>query len=65
VLVVPVAALSSAADGQARVEVQNDDGTLTSVPVEAGLSTEGFVEVTPVGVAELNEGDLVVVGSNG
>ena len=64
VLVVPVAALSSAADGQARVEVQNDDGTLTSVPVEAGLSTEGFVEVTPVGDAELNEGDLVIVGSN-
>jgi len=64
VLVVPVAALSSAADGQARVEVQNDDGTLTSVPVEAGLSTEGFVEVTPMGDAELNEGDLVVVGSN-
>ena len=64
VLVVPVAALSSAADGQARVEVQNDDGTLTSVPVDAGLSTEGFVEVTPVGDGELNEGDLVVVGSN-
>ena len=63
VLVVPVAALSSGADGQARVEVLNDDGSLTTVPVEAGLSTEGFVEVTPIGDAVLNEGDQVVVGN--
>ena len=64
VLVVPVAALSSGADGEARVEVLGDDGTLTPVPVKAGLSTEGFVEITPIGDAVLNEGDQVVVGNN-
>jgi len=64
VLVVPLAALSSGADGDARVEVLSDDGTITPVPVEAGLSAEGFVEVTPIGDAVLNEGDQVIVGNN-
>ena len=64
VLVVPLPALSSGADGGARVEVLDDDGTITPVPVEAGLSAEGFVEVTPIGDAELNEGDQVIVGNN-
>ncbi|CAN5562629.1 hypothetical protein BH24ACT5_BH24ACT5_07090 [soil metagenome] len=63
VLVVPEAALTSSADGQARVEVLGDDGTATVVPVDAGLSSDGFVEVTPLDDAELNEGDLVIVGS--
>lgn len=63
VLVVPEAALSSSADGQARVEVLGADGAATVVPVEAGLSSDGFIEVTPVGGAELHEGDLVIVGS--
>jgi peptidoglycan hydrolase-like protein with peptidoglycan-binding domain len=65
VLVVPVSALSSSADGEARVEVVGDDGTATIVAVEAGLSADGFVEVTPLEGAELAAGDLVVVGSNG
>jgi peptidoglycan hydrolase-like protein with peptidoglycan-binding domain len=63
VLVVPVAALSSGGDGAARVEVVGDDGAVTVVNVEPGLSAEGFVEVEPVEGGELAAGDLVVVGS--
>lgn len=64
VLVVPLPALSSGADGEARVEVLEEDGTIRPVPVDAGLSAEGFVEVTPTGDAGLNEGDNVIVGNN-
>ena len=62
-LVVPVAALSSGADGGARVELVGDDGGDPPVDVEPGLSAEGFVAMTPLGDAQLDEGDLVVVGS--
>lgn len=62
VLVVPAAALSSGAGGEARVEVLADDGTVTPVPVEPGLSADGFVEVEPLDGATLDAGDLVVVG---
>ncbi len=65
VLVVPVAALSSGGDGVARVEKVGDDGTVTTVGVEPGLSAEGFVEVTPLDDATLEPGDLVIVGSEG
>jgi multidrug efflux pump subunit AcrA (membrane-fusion protein) len=65
VLVVPEAALSSGADGEARVQVLNDDGTLTTVNVEPGLSAEGFVEVAPIDDGGLAEGDQVIVGGNG
>lgn len=63
VLVVPSAALSSGADGEARVEVVGADGSVTTVGVEPGLSAEGFVAVAPLDGATLNEGDLVVVGN--
>ena len=65
VLVVPVAALSSGGDGVARVEKVGDDGTVTTVGVEPGLSAEGFVEVTPLDGGTLEPGDLVIVGSEG
>lgn len=65
VLVVPIAAVSSSADGEARVEVVAADGTASTVPVDAGLAAEGFIEVSPLNGASLEEGDLVVVGSNG
>ncbi|MGH9136114.1 MAG: hypothetical protein ACRD0G_03585 [Acidimicrobiales bacterium] len=65
VLVVPAAALSSGADGEARVQVLADDGTVTNVIVEPGLSAEGFVEIVPVEDGSLHEGDLVIVGSGG
>jgi hypothetical protein len=67
VLVVPVSALSSGADGVARVEVVDPEATgdaaVIVVPVESGLIAEGFVEVTPLDGATLEAGDLVVVGN--
>lgn len=67
VLVVPVAALSSSASGQARVEVAGPSGDVddvTGVDVRPGLSSGGMVEVEPVG-DDLAEGDRVVVGRDG
>ena len=61
VLVVPVAALSAIADGSTRVEVELADGTTRFVTVEAGLSTGGRVEVTPL-AGQLRAGDRAVVG---
>ncbi|MER7809948.1 peptidoglycan-binding protein [Streptomyces sp900116325] len=60
VLTVPVAALHTSADGQAKVQVLRG-GKVVDVAVKAGLSAEGQVEVTPSGDA-LKEGDQVVVG---
>lgn len=60
VTAVPVSALSLAADGTSRVQVENN-GTLEFVVVEPGLSANGFVQVTPVDGA-LTPGQLVVVG---
>ena len=62
VTVVPLNALSLAADGTSRVQVRTDDtGVLEYVVVEPGLSADGFVEVFPVD-GELEPGQLVVVG---
>ncbi|MFC4508149.1 MULTISPECIES: peptidoglycan-binding protein [Streptomyces] len=60
VLVVPLAAVHTTADGQADVRVQRD-GKVVDVPVRVGLSAAGQVEVTPDG-SMLAEGDQVVVG---
>ena len=60
VTAVPVSALSLAADGTSRVQVDND-GSLEFVVVEPGLSADGFVEVTPVD-GTLVAGQLVVIG---
>ncbi len=60
VTAVPLSALSLAADGTSRVQVERD-GALEYVVVEPGLSADGFVEVTPVEGA-LAAGQLVVVG---
>ncbi|MFJ4850423.1 MULTISPECIES: Tat pathway signal protein [unclassified Streptomyces] len=60
VLTVPIAALHTSADGQARVRVRRGS-TVVDVPVKAGLSAEGQVEVTPTGDA-LKAGDSVVIG---
>ncbi|MGD9704160.1 MAG: peptidoglycan-binding protein [Acidimicrobiia bacterium] len=62
VLAVPVAALSVAADGTSRVQVQEADGDTRYVTVRPGLAAKGLVAVTPDG--DLGEGDLVVVGTN-
>jgi peptidoglycan hydrolase-like protein with peptidoglycan-binding domain len=60
VMVVPISALTLAADGSSRVQV-DDSGTLVFVTVNPGLSADGFVEVTPVDGA-LEPGQLVVIG---
>lgn len=56
----PVSALSLAADGSSRVQVQNN-GALEYLTVTPGLSAGGYVEVTPV-EGRLEPGQLVVVG---
>lgn len=58
-LAVPVSAVSLGPDGASRVQ-RSVDGKLSFVPVEPGLSADGYVAVTPRG--ELAAGDLVVVG---
>lgn len=60
VLVVPLAAVHTTADGKADVRVARD-GKVVDVPVKVGLSAAGQVEVTPDG-STLAEGDQVVVG---
>jgi hypothetical protein len=60
VAVVPVSALSLAADGSSRVQVQTS-GTLEYVNVMPGLSAGGYVQVTPV-QGTLEQGQLVVIG---
>jgi hypothetical protein len=60
VTVVPLSALSLAADGTSRVQVENA-GAREYVVVEPGLSADGFVEVTPID-GTLAAGQLVVVG---
>lgn len=60
VTVVPISALSLAADGTSRVQVENH-GALKYLVVEPGLSADGYVEVTPID-GTLAPGQLVVVG---
>jgi peptidoglycan hydrolase-like protein with peptidoglycan-binding domain/multidrug efflux pump subunit AcrA (membrane-fusion protein) len=60
VTAVPVSALSLAADGTSRIQVQNK-AALEYVVVKPGLSADGFVEVTPI-KGTLAPGQLVVVG---
>lgn len=62
VTAVPISALSLAADGSSRVQVQ-DGGQLKFVTVTPGLSADGFVEVRPTS-GRLEAGQMVVVGYN-
>jgi len=60
VTTVPISAVSLAADGRSRVQVDHDGG-LEYVTVEPGMAADGFVEVRAVdGILE--PGQLVVVG---
>jgi peptidoglycan hydrolase-like protein with peptidoglycan-binding domain len=63
VLVVPLSAVSASADGTTIVVRLDADGTHQRVVVTAGVSGDGFVEVTPDEPAELSAGDEVVVGA--
>ena len=60
VTVVPISALSRAADGTSRVQIENN-GALEFHVVEPGLTADGFVEVKSADAA-LAVGELVVVG---
>jgi multidrug efflux pump subunit AcrA (membrane-fusion protein) len=60
VMVVPLSALSLAADGKSRIQVEVDGG-LRYLEVKPGLAADGFVEVIPVD-GSLSPGQLVVVG---
>lgn len=61
VTTVPVSALSLAADGTSRIQIQKN-GALEYVTVEPGLRANGYVEVKPK-EGQLEPGQLVVVGS--
>ncbi len=60
VTVVPISALSLAADGTSRIQVEQN-GNLEFVVVEPGLSADGFVAVRPID-GSLTAGQLVLVG---
>ncbi|MGW4471837.1 peptidoglycan-binding protein [Nonomuraea sp. NPDC004354] len=59
VLVVPAAAVVTAADGKARVQVEVAPDRTKEVEVRTGLSADGAVEVT----GDLKPGDMVVINS--
>ncbi|MEV4175530.1 peptidoglycan-binding domain-containing protein [Nonomuraea sp. NPDC049709] len=59
VLVVPAAAVVTAADGRARVQVEIAPDRTKEVEVRTGLSADGAVEVT----GDLEPGDQVVINS--
>jgi HlyD family secretion protein len=61
VLVVPQAAVSAGADGQSYVFVSEAGHERRRVPVKAGVSANGFVEVSPLS-GGLVVGDQVVIG---
>ncbi len=61
VTTVPMSALSLAADGKSRIQVQRG-AELQYLPVEPGLAADGFVEVKPID-GKLEAGQLVVVGN--
>jgi len=62
-LVVPLAAVSAAADGTTRVSLLRGDATEPhDVPVAAGLSADGFVVIIPQAVGSVVSGDRVIVG---
>ena len=63
VLAVPVAAVFTRADGQAHVTVDGGAAGIRDVPVTPGLTAEGYVQITPDGVA-LRAGERVVVGGS-
>ncbi|MEW2431629.1 peptidoglycan-binding protein [Micromonospora sp. NPDC047644] len=61
VLVVPLSAVSSGADGRTRISRVEAGDHLNRLEVRTGVSGDGYVEVSPVD-GELKPGDLVAVG---
>ncbi len=64
VLAVPLAAVSAAANGTPRVQVERSTGNVDVVDVVTGLRAGGLIEVRAVD-GSLAEGDRVVVGFEG
>lgn len=62
VLVVPVAAVSSGADGSAYVEIVDESESHRQVKVAVGLSSQGLVEISALD-GSIAEGDRAVVGA--
>jgi hypothetical protein len=62
VLVVPLSAVSSGADGRTTVSVLDTAGRVTRIEVRAGVSGDGFVEITPIS-GGLAAGDKVIVSA--
>jgi hypothetical protein len=65
VLVVPLAAVSTGADGKTTVTVAAADGAKRRVEVRVGLTGDGYVEVAPLAGGRLQAGERVVVGVGG
>ena len=64
VLVVPLSAVTSGADGKTTVSVLQPDGHSTRrIEIDAGISGDGFVAVTPIVAGSLKAGERVVVGA--
>lgn len=61
VLTVPVAAIVTTASGQSVVTVVGADGRQSTVPVQPGMSANGYVQITPVTAGGIAAGDNVVV----
>ncbi|HEU0131188.1 MAG TPA: peptidoglycan-binding domain-containing protein [Mycobacteriales bacterium] len=62
VLAVPVAAITSGANGDTYVTVVGRGGAQRRVPVRAGMSGSGLVEITPLTDDAVAPGDAVVTG---
>ncbi len=62
VLAVPEAAISAGADGVTAVTVVGASGAAHRIPVQAGASADGLVQVTPTDGGRLTVGDRVVIG---
>ena len=61
-LTVPIAAVTTSADGTNQVSKVSPASTTTTVQVTTGLSAEGLVEVRPADSDALHAGDQVLVG---
>jgi peptidoglycan hydrolase-like protein with peptidoglycan-binding domain len=64
VLAVPEAAVFAGANGQIYVSKVTGPGSASRIPVRAGLTGDGTVQVTPIGSATLTAGDQVVTGQD-
>jgi hypothetical protein len=62
VLVVPVAAVYSAANSTTQVNKVGPGGAQVKVAVTAGATGNGYVQVKPANAGDLREGDRVVIG---